>query len=243
MSPGFYRLLAGGAFAIYALTGAAAFAAAPAKADRVVEEDHRVIVERAGPDGERRIVIRRGDGKGEPLVVHRDGDKKGRHVVMIRHGGERHAERLRALLQLKPGQEPALKAYLTALEPPEHDQFIKLDDPGEDQTTLERLAAQEKAIDEHSQAMKARLNATRSFYAQLEPAQQKAFDEMPSLMGHHAMGPMPFAMPVGSRVMMMRMPMGAMGFDHDFEWDMAIPPIPPMPPLPPLAPEPPAPPR
>lgn len=235
MSPGFNRLLAGGAFSIFALAGASAFAAQPAK----VVKDERIVIERAGPGGQRQVIVRKGAGPGHPGVFIQQGDGDQRHVIMIRHGGPMQADKLRALLQLKPAQEGALKAYLEALEPPDHDAFIKLDGPGGDQTTLERLAAEERRLDEHTARAKARLNATRTFYAQLETPQQKAFDEMPMLM---EAGPMPFGpIPVASR-MMMHMPM-AMPMPFEDGFDMPAPPAPPKPPKPPRAPAPPPPPQ
>jgi hypothetical protein len=74
---------------------------------------------------------------------------------------------------------------------------------------------------------RARIEATRKFYDQLEPSQKKVFDEMPMLMGPMMMHG------DGMKVMvnmegMPRMP--------------PMPPLPPLPPHPPRAPAPPAPP-
>jgi hypothetical protein len=64
-------------------------------------------------------------------------------------------------------------------------------------TTPERLAEMEVMMTKHVAEMKAHNDATRAFYAQLSPSQQKAFDELPMmfLSGHeHGMGPGPMMM-------------------------------------------------
>ena len=152
--------------------------------------------------------------------------------IMIMHDGEgRHhrdpAEHLRTMLQLKPGQEAALTAYLAAVKPAEHmhDHVVEMSDHrgGEmAKTTTERLADMEKRMAESQAEARKRIDATRKFYAQLEPSQKKVFDEMPMLM----IGPIG---PIGP--MMLPGPM-KVRFEH-----------PPMPPMPPIAPTPPVPPR
>lgn len=116
--------------------------------------------------------------------------------MMFMHHGlradpEKRAQRLRDVLQLRPDQDPALKAYVEATAPKMviHKEQIskdKLDKPGSDKkdsdkmewaeakppTTLERLDHMTKAAD----AMKARAEATRAFYTALTPSQQKTFD-------------------------------------------------------------------
>ncbi len=209
--------LAGAAFALTAAGAAAAYAqaAAPdasraaAEADRDAGASQRI---------ERHIIIR--DDK--------DGNREFR---MERH--ERHmdmAEHLRTLLQLKPGQETALQAYVAATRPPhaDHDHMdpAAMRDGDHPKTTPERLADMEKHLADEQTRAHARIDATRKFYAQLEPSQKKVFDEMPMLMmGPHG-GP--------GEMMMMHGPM-KIRFEH--------PPMPPMPPVPPVPPAPPAPPR
>lgn len=142
--------------------------------------------------------------------IQRDGD-----TVFIRRGVDHHmdlAQHLRAVLQLKPNQEQALAAYVQALEPPKHDMVLKSDDHGAPKTTPERLAEMEKMMAAHQQAMHARIEATRRFYDQLDPAQKRAFDEL------HMDGP---AMGHGG---MMRM--------ITFDGPAPLPPMPPMPPAP-----------
>ena len=146
----------------------------------------------------------------------------GRHerTIVIRRGDERpdRAEHLRAILQLKPGQEAALAAYLAAMHPRhDHEQMTRMHGEGKPKSTPEKLARMEARMAEHDAAMKTRIAATRRFYDQLDPAQKRAFDELPLMMGG-PMGPMP--MMHGMKIM------------HH-----------PMPPAPPMPPEPPPPPR
>lgn len=89
----------------------------------------------------------------------------------------RRADHLRAALQLRPDQEPALKAYLDASKPPERA------GPGDRQamggmTTPQRLDAARARMTERLARFDQRAAATKRFYAQLNPAQQKAFDAM-----------------------------------------------------------------
>ncbi len=168
--------LAGAAFALYAAAGAAAFAqpAAPPMSG-----------EHMSPGG--------------PME---------RHVMVMRHGGPGgHEHRdptahLRAILQLKPSQEAALTAYVAAMKPPEHEGMMHNMATGgppdgkpapEAKTTPERLAAMDKMMSEHMAMAHARLDAIRTFYNQLDPAQKKAFDELPPpmmiMMGGHEGGP------------------------------------------------------
>lgn len=100
-----------------------------------------------------------------------------RVYAMRDFGGDR-AERLRTLLQLRPEQDRALDAYLDALQPPRgRRNAIK---SGTD--TLSRLDAIERLLDEDRAAGKARLDATRTFYRQLDARQKKVFDELPHLV-------------------------------------------------------------
>jgi protein CpxP len=104
---------------------------------------------------------------------------------------QRHADHLRAALQLTPAQEPALKAFLAEMRPPEgmggkmgmgehmkgmHDEMAGL-------TTPQRLDRMRDRMDEHRAMFERHATAVKRFYAQLTPAQQKAFDAMP-MMGH-----------------------------------------------------------
>lgn len=97
---------------------------------------------------------------------------------------EHMAEHLRAVLQLQPGQDAALNAFLDAMKPPEgmrehHDQDMASEQA---LTTPERLDRMAARMDERRARFNQIAAATKQFYAQLTPAQQKAFDSLP--LGH-----------------------------------------------------------
>lgn len=116
------------------------------------------------------------------------------HTMMREHMdpaqmAQRHADHLRAALQLRSDQEPALKAFIAAMQPPpgemekmrsEHDAMAKL-------TTPERLDRMQAMMAQHQARFAQHADAIKRFYGQLTPAQQKAFDAMP-MMGHGMMG-------------------------------------------------------
>ena len=116
--------------------------------------------------------------------IHRHGGPE----MMAMHGAAR-AERMRAVLQLRADQEPALKAYLDATAPTQGDHAgaQRMHDAGHPRTTPERLSAMEAKMDTHVAAMKRHIAATRAFYGQLDAKQQKAFDAISMAgpgMGH-----------------------------------------------------------
>lgn len=102
---------------------------------------------------------------------------------------ERHAQHLRDALQLRPDQEPALRALLAAVQPPagEHEHMGKDRDDDRGLTTPQRLDRQAARMAEHAARFRTRAEAMTRFYVQLSPTQQKAFDAMP-LMGEHGHG-------------------------------------------------------
>jgi protein CpxP len=108
--------------------------------------------------------------------------------MMMRHhriDPEARAQHLRDVLQLRPDQDGALKAYLAATGPkdwskdgPKRD---VVDGPPKTLTTPERLDRET----EHLARAKARIDATRAFYAALSPSQKKAFDALGPTGGDH----------------------------------------------------------
>jgi len=95
------------------------------------------------------------------------------------------AERMSAVLQLTPAQKPALDAFLAAMAPPEgaREGFRERRAEMRDMTTPQRLDAMAARMDERQAAFARRAEATKRFYAQLTPAQQKAFDAVGPMRG------------------------------------------------------------
>ena len=100
------------------------------------------------------------------------------------------ADHLRSALQLQPSQDGALNAYLDALRPPAGAREHLGRGAGEAQhmTTPERLDRMAARMDEQHSRMMARIAATKQFYAQLSPSQQKAFDDLGPMMMHRGRG-------------------------------------------------------
>lgn len=200
--------LGGAALALALSVGAgAAIAAGPEDAEREAQAD----VQAAARRGE----LSQRSERREVRIYRADRSGHGEHV-MIRGG---HAEHLRDLLQLRPDQEPALKAFAEAIRPPEGtggDHMVKFDRDGE-RTTLQRLDDMQARLAEQQSEAARRISAIRTFYGQLDPKQQKAFDAMPMLMM------------VGPSMGPMVLPGHPMRISHRIE----APPEPPKPPAPP----------
>jgi protein CpxP len=91
------------------------------------------------------------------------------------------SDRLRQGLRLRPDQERALQAFIAAMRPA----------PGEaerlrDQARVEgslptpqRLDAMVARMDQMRATVMTRVRATKTFYSQLSPEQQRAFDTLP----------------------------------------------------------------
>lgn len=98
---------------------------------------------------------------------------------------EQRAKRMHEALKITPAQEGAWQAYLNALKSnmPQHGQF--------DRAAFKQMPAperMEKRIEmsrNHITRMEANLAATKTFYAQLTPEQQKLFDEKAGRFGQH----------------------------------------------------------
>lgn len=166
--------------AAFALTGGAAFATE--QTARAQAADDSAKAQSRDERVERRRQVR--------VYSHGDG------VRTMRHGGGR--EHLKDILQLRPDQEPALKAFLEAThgEGGHRAHMVKLDRE-EDRSTLQRLEEMEARLAEQQAQAKARIAAIRAFYGQLDAKQQKAFDALPMLMMvGPSMGPMMIPHPV-----------------------------------------------
>jgi len=94
---------------------------------------------------------------------------------------EHMAEHLRAVLQLQPSQDAALNAFLDAMKPPQGMREHHDHDMAAHQalTTPERLDKMAARMDERRARFNQTAAAIKQFYAQLSPAQQKAFDALP----------------------------------------------------------------
>jgi hypothetical protein len=110
----------------------------------------------------------------------------------------RMAAHLRAALQLRPDQDGALQAFVASMQPPagdmqahmraEHEAMAARSTPDK----LDHMIARGR---EHLAELEKRAAAVKTFYAALNPAQQKAFDvlaetHMRGMMGHMGHGMM-----------------------------------------------------
>lgn len=120
----------------------------------------------------------------------------GQDMAMMHHGKpadpEAHAKHLRDVLQLRPDQDGALKAYIEATAPQKMAEGLKWEskDGGDDKplTTPERLDRQAAHMTKMAETFQKRASATKAFYAALSPSQQKAFDALsPHGGGPHMM--------------------------------------------------------
>ncbi len=109
---------------------------------------------------------------------------------------ERHTQRmeqLKTLLQITPAQEAAFKAFAARTEPTPPKAPAASEDWSK-LTTPQRLDKMQALHDARQAEMAKRIDATKSFYAQLTPAQQKSFDTLDrgmhraGMKGEHRMG-------------------------------------------------------
>ena len=113
------------------------------------------------------------DARATPMDPARMAERQQAMQARMSERHTRHMERLKAELKLSPEQEAAWKAFVVRTEP----QPFKA--PAQDwskMTTPQRLDAQQALHAERSAEMAKRIEATKSFYAQLTPEQQKTFD-------------------------------------------------------------------
>lgn len=115
----------------------------------------------------------------------RSADRWKAHRAEREAGREAH-ERQRAadialLLRLKPEQQTAFQALEASLKPPggERQGWRREGDAGgAPSTTVQSLDRMQAKMTEHEARMRARLDATRKFYASLSPEQQGLFDAL-----------------------------------------------------------------
>lgn len=90
------------------------------------------------------------------------------------------AERLRSQLSLRANQDPALQAYVRAIQPPPGaiERMRQEEQNAARLPTPQRLDFALSHMDQMRTLMAAYAAATKAFYAQLTPAQQRTFDQM-----------------------------------------------------------------
>lgn len=128
----------------------------------------------AAPNGE----VQQRDGRAAERRADRE--RKSEHMAERRsEQKEKHLADLRASLKLTPAQTPAWDAYVAAIQAPQRDQTKREAGQREDWAQLktpQRLDRMRALRQEHEAAMTRREDATRTFYAALNPEQQATFD-------------------------------------------------------------------
>jgi hypothetical protein len=108
---------------------------------------------------------------------HFDGQRMQQHM---QERMQRRFESLKRILQISPQQEGAWNAWTAAMRPNPaamqqrhqmHEEFARL-------TTPERIDRMRQMRAQRAAEMDRRADATKQFYAQLTPPQQRAFDEV-----------------------------------------------------------------
>lgn len=90
------------------------------------------------------------------------------------------AQYMSQTLRLRPDQNAALQAFLAAVAPPPglQDRIRAQDERMASAPTPQRLDMMLARMDESRALMVSRIEATKRFYAQLTPDQQRIFDQM-----------------------------------------------------------------
>lgn len=112
-----------------------------------------------------------------------------REKRMAEHHAKRLAE-LKAALKLTAAQEGAWNTFTAATQPPARGERPPMDrEAFKNLTTPQRIDLMEQRSAEHQARMKQRGDATKAFYAQLSPEQQKVFDQRAMRHGPRGDGP------------------------------------------------------
>ncbi|MGI8841569.1 MAG: Spy/CpxP family protein refolding chaperone [Caulobacteraceae bacterium] len=100
------------------------------------------------------------------------------------------AQRLRETLRLRPDQDGALQAFVQAMAPPTTamERMRRREETTASMPTPQRLDMMLAGMDEMRAITVARIDATKRFYAQLTPVQQRAFDAMQAERGRESGG-------------------------------------------------------
>ena len=145
-----------------------------------------------------------GDASAQPGQRQARGNPVERQKRWAEHRAKRQAE-LKTALKITPAQEGAWTTFTTASQPPARGERSPQDrEAFKNLNTPQRIDMMEKRMAERQAHMKQRGDATKAFYAQLAPDQQKVFDERGMRHGkgeakrghrgghgHHGMGPGP----------------------------------------------------
>ncbi|HEY8049029.1 MAG TPA: Spy/CpxP family protein refolding chaperone [Ramlibacter sp.] len=119
-------------------------------------------------------------GAGMPPAQMRDGQMREHIQQHMQQRMQRRMEGLKRILQITPNQEGAWNAWATAMRPAqpmqagwhhEREEFSRM-------TTPERIDRLRQVRARRDAEMDRRADATKVFYTQLTPPQQKAFDEI-----------------------------------------------------------------
>lgn len=121
---------------------------------------------------------------GQQLTQEQRDAKIAEHKAKFAEMVAKRQAALHAKLQITAAQEPAWQAFIAAVTP-------TMPTPpanrGASMTTPERIDQHLAMAKEHLATMETRAAATKTFYAQLTPEQQKTFDTVAAKM-HHRMG-------------------------------------------------------
>lgn len=121
--------------------------------------------------------------------AHRDGDPAEFRARMQAHRQEK-LQALRQVLRLRPDQDAAFQAFAQAVAPlggggwKQDGQDRAGAGAGAAATTPQRLDMLASRLSEREARMRRRIEATRAFYAALDPQQQRVFDSLMELRGH-----------------------------------------------------------
>ena len=110
-------------------------------------------------------------------AASRRGDHGDMHARMEAERAQR-MDNLHTVLRLKPGQEGAWRTFMsdTTMSRGEYGDPREQMQAMQSMTTPQRLDMMVQHMDQHAQAFHKRADATKAFYAQLSPEQQKVFD-------------------------------------------------------------------
>jgi hypothetical protein len=103
---------------------------------------------------------------------------------MVERMHQRREQRLHDILQIRPDQDGAFRAYVAALTPPPGDRDARRGpgapdvQPRTPMTTPERLDRMAARMAERQQRFQQIAAATRVFYAALSADQRRAFDDL-----------------------------------------------------------------